>query len=91
MKPQEKEEIRNMPEGYRPLGAGKIWLYRLIFLIPIAGFFIMVCFAFDMKNYARRQFAMHHFMLLLLVVCVWFILFVIRLTTGFSVLSCLLN
>lgn len=89
MKPQEKEDIRNMPEEYRPLGAGRIWLYRLLFLIPLVGFFIMVCFAFDMKNFARRQFAIHCFMFLLLFFCIFFILFVIRLATGFSILSLL--
>lgn len=79
MKPQEKEEIQGMPERYRPLGAGKIWLYQLLFLVPIIGFFTMVAFAFDTKNYARRQFAIYQFMLLLLIMSVLFIVFVVNL------------
>lgn len=57
----EKEEIRTLPEKYRPLGAWGYFGYTLLFSIPLVGFICLIVFACSGSNVNRRSFARSYF------------------------------
>ncbi len=75
---QEKEEIKDLPEKYRTLGAGKLLLYGFLFCLPIVGFIFMVFSAFSNKNIPRREYARQFFFFLLVVAIVSFVLLLLH-------------
>ena len=61
MNSYEKNEIRNLPDKYKPLGAWGYFGYQLLFSIPIVGFICLIIFALSDTNVNRRSFARSYF------------------------------
>jgi len=57
----EREEIRNLPEKYRPLGAWSYFGYSILFAIPLVGFICLIVFACSSSNINRRSYARSFF------------------------------
>lgn len=57
----EKEEIRNLPPKYRPLGAWAYFGYGLLFAIPLIGLISALACALSSENIARRSYARSYF------------------------------
>ena len=57
----ERDEIRNLPEKYRPLGAWAYFGYSLLFSIPLVGFICLIVFSFNNSNINRRSYARSFF------------------------------
>lgn len=71
MNRREKEEIRDLPEKYKPIGAWGYVGYSILYSIPFLGWLFLLVFAFSGGNIARRSFARSYFAKLLLVlICV---------------------
>ena len=68
MKKYEKEEIRDLPPKYRPVGAWRYFFYQILFAIPIIGQIFLIIFAISGKNINRRSFARSYFCALIIVV-----------------------
>lgn len=76
MNAQEKEEIRSLPEKYRPMGAWSYFLYNILYCIPLIGLVCMIIFALSDNNIARRSHARSYFCFYI-VIAVLFIIIVI--------------
>ena len=63
---QEKAEIGQLPEKYRPLGAWAYFGYNLLFAIPLIGFIFLLIFSFDNNHLVRRSYARSFFCMLLI-------------------------
>lgn len=74
MKETERQEINNLPEKYRPLGAWAYFGYTLLFSIPLVGFILLIIFSFNGNNINRRSFARSYFCAYILIVAVMLIL-----------------
>ncbi len=61
MKKVEKEEIKNLPAKYKPLGAWAYFGYSILFMIPIVGFICLIVFACSSSNVVRRSYARSYF------------------------------
>lgn len=61
MNSYEKNEIERLPEKYRPISPWGYWGYQILFSIPIAGFIVLIVFAFSKDNINRRNFARSYF------------------------------
>ncbi|MGN1078374.1 MAG: ABC transporter permease [Candidatus Gallimonas sp.] len=57
----EKEEIRNLPPKYRPLGAWAYFGYGFLFTIPFVGLICALVCALSSENIARRSYARSYF------------------------------
>lgn len=66
-----------VPEKYRPISAWGYFGYSLLFMLPIAGFIIMIVFACDSSNINRRNFARSQFCWLVIVAIVLVIIFAV--------------
>lgn len=64
----EKQEIANLPDKYRPIGAWGYFGLTILFSIPIIGFICLLIFAFSGSNINRRSFARSYFCGLIIVV-----------------------
>ena len=82
MKDFEREEIRDLPEKYRPLGAWAYFGYSFLFAIPLIGFILLIVFSFSDANIARRNYARSFFCGFMLVLIVLAVFFVIALAFG---------
>jgi len=74
MKNYEKEEIKNIPLQYRPMGAWSYFLYQILFAIPLIGLICLIVFSLDSSNIVRRSFARSYFCVIILIVIVLIIL-----------------
>ncbi|MDE7454588.1 MAG: ABC transporter permease [Clostridia bacterium] len=70
MSSYEKQEIAQLPDKYRPLGAWGYFGYTLLFSIPVVGFICLIIFACSGSNINRRSFARSYFCGLILVAIV---------------------
>ena len=68
MKDYEREEIRDLPDKYRPMGAWSYFGYQLLFMIPLIGFICLVIFALNDSNINRRSFARSYFCVYVIVI-----------------------
>ena len=59
-----------IPEKYRPISAWGYFGYNLLFLIPIAGFILLIVFSFDNSNINHRNYARSYFCALLLAIII---------------------
>lgn len=76
-----------IPPEYKPISMWGYFGYELLFLIPIAGFIILLVFAFGgTQNVNLRNFARSYFCLAIIIVIVILYFFVIGLS-GVSLLS----
>lgn len=70
MKYYEREEIKDLPDKYRPLGAWSYFGYQLLFMIPLIGFICLVIFALSDSNINRRSFARSYFCVYVIVITI---------------------
>lgn len=82
MKRYEKEEIRELPDKYKPVGAWRYFGYQILFSIPIVGFIFLIIFACNGSNVNRRSFARSYFCGLIIVLVIIVILLVAGLGGG---------
>lgn len=71
----ELEEIKGLPEKYRPLTAWAYFGYSILFALPAIGFILTIVFSFVGSNINRRSFARSYF-------CIWIILLFVSLIVG---------
>jgi len=77
-------EVTDLPEKYRPISAWGYFGYQLLFLIPVAGFVILLVFSLsDNVNYNLRNFARSHFCFLAIYAVLLVISLIIRTITLF--------
>jgi hypothetical protein len=74
----ELNEIKELPDKYRPLTAWSYFGYSILFMIPLVGIICLIIFACDSSNINRRSYARSYFCLLIIIA----ILFAILLFTG---------
>lgn len=65
----ELDEIKNLPDKYRPLTAWAYFGYSILFALPGVGFILTIVFSLVGSNINRRSFARSYF-------CVWIILII---------------
>ncbi len=70
MNREEKEEIRNLPYKYRPIGAWGYVGYSILYSIPVIGWLFLLVFAISGGNIARRSFARSYFAKFLIVLII---------------------
>ena len=76
MNSYEKDEIRQLPDKYRPLGAWGYFGYTILFSIPLIGFICLIVFSFSDRNMNRRSFARSYFCGLILVLILFVVIVV---------------
>ncbi len=65
----EKEDLKNIPEEYRPISMWGYFGYQILFAIPLIGFIILLVFSFGgTKNKNLRNFARSYFCYFILIV-----------------------
>lgn len=84
MNSYEKQEIANLPDKYKPIGAWGYFGLTILFNIPIIGFICLLIFAFSGSNINRRSFARSYFCGLIIVLIA--IVAIIVLAGGFEVI-----
>ena len=67
MNQEEKNDIANLPEKYRPIGAWGYFGYSILFAIPVIGFIFLIIFACSGSNVNRRSYARSFFCALILI------------------------
>lgn len=70
MTKREIEEINQLPEKYRPIGAWSYFWLTILFNIPVVGFVFLIVFSFSGGNVSRRSFARSYFCFLIIVLIV---------------------
>lgn len=70
MNREEKAEIRELPDRYRPIGAWGYVGYSILFAIPVIGWLFLFVYALSGGNIARRSFARSYFLKFFLVVII---------------------
>lgn len=63
----EKEELKNLPSKYQPIGAWGYFGYSILFAIPIVGFIALIVCALSSSNINRRSFARSYFCVLIII------------------------
>ncbi len=71
----EYDEIRKLPEKYKPLTAWGYFWYSILFMIPLVGFICLIVFACDGSNINRRSFARSYFCVAITVIVIFLIFF----------------
>ena len=82
MKELEREEVQNLPEKYRPLGAWAYFGYSILFAIPLVGFILLIVFSFSDANIARRNYARSFFCGLVVALVILAVVLIIMLAFG---------
>ena len=77
----------NIPNEYKPLSPWAYVGYNFLFSIPIAGFIMMIIFAFDSSNINRRNYARSFFCAMLIGIIVSIIILILVFVLGFSIFS----
>ena len=85
----ERDEIRSLPDKYKPIGAWAYFGYQILFAIPLIGFICLIIFAFDDSNINRRSFARSYFCGVIIVLV--FIGAMFALGMGGSILAAILE
>ena len=67
MKQFEKDEIRQLPNKYKPIGAWGYVGYNILFSIPVVGIICLIIFACSGSNINRRSYARSFFCVYILV------------------------
>lgn len=74
----ELDEIKGLPEKYRPLGAWAYFGYTILFGLPFVGFICTIVFSLIEGNINRRSFARSYF-------CIWVVVLIILIICGILV------
>lgn len=61
MNSAENEEIKKLPDKFRPLGAWTYFWLTILFSIPLVGFICLIVFSVSDSNINRRSFARSFF------------------------------
>ena len=77
MNSYEKDEIRNLPDKYKPIGAWGYFFYQILFAIPVVGLICLIIFACSSSNINRRNFARSYFCALILMVILGIVFYVL--------------
>lgn len=85
----EKDEINQLPNKYRPLGAWGYFGYQILFSLPLIGFIALLVCAFSSTNINRRSFARSFFCIYVIVIVILVIVLVAA--GGFAALSGIFN
>ena len=72
MTENERNEINQLPDKYRPMTAWGYWGLTILYSIPILGTLCLIIHALDGSNINRRSFARSYFCTALLVVILIF-------------------
>ena len=67
MKQFGKDEIRQLPNKYKPIGAWGYVGYNILFSIPVVGIICLIIFACSGSNINRRSYARSFFCVYILV------------------------
>ncbi len=78
----EKEEIRELPEKYRPMGAWGYWAWSIIYSFPVVGLIFMIVNSLRSGNIARRNHARSFFCTFFLVVIILGVTILVLYLTG---------
>ncbi|MCH5152667.1 MAG: hypothetical protein J1F68_01730 [Clostridiales bacterium] len=78
----EKDEIRQLPNKYKPIGAWGYFGYNILFSIPVIGLICLIVFACSNSNINRRSYARSFFCVLILALIVVGILFAVGMGSG---------
>ena len=70
MKQYEKDEIKQLPNKYKPIGAWGYVGYNILFSIPVVGLICLIIFACSGSNINRRSYARSFFCVYILVAIV---------------------
>ena len=82
MKKYEKEEIRDLPDKYKPVGAWRYWGYQILFAIPLIGQIFLIIFALNGNNVNRRSFARSYFCWLIICLVIFGAIMLLGAGTG---------
>lgn len=82
MKDYEKNEIANLPDKYRPLGAWSYFGYNILFSIPLVGFICLIVFALSDANINRRSYARSFFCVFIIALIIVGIILGIAIAAG---------
>lgn len=74
----ELNEIKQLPEKYRPMGAWSYFGYSILFSIPIVGLICLIVSALSSGNINRRSYARSFFCLYI----IWGVIILILAATG---------
>lgn len=66
MKKREEIEYDRLDPRYKPVSAWGYLGYKILFAIPVIGWFFLIVFACSGKNFNRRSFARSYFCVLLI-------------------------
>lgn len=80
MKKHEKDEIRQLPSKYRPIGAWGYIGLNILFCIPIIGQICLIIFACSGSNVNRRSYARNILIVLLIALIIFGIIAILAVT-----------
>ena len=71
MKKREQVEYDRLDPKYQPISAWGYFFYRILFSIPVIGWFFLIIFACSRRNINRRSFARSYFcgLLIAIILC----------------------
>ena len=82
MSRQEREEIKDLPEKYKPMGAWGYWAWSIIYGFPIVGLIFIIVNSLRSCNIARRNHARSFLCTYVLIILFVGITFLILYFTG---------
>ena len=87
MKQHEKDEIKQLPSKYKPIGAWGYFGLNILFAIPVVGLICLIIFACSGSNINRRSYARSFFCGLILAVILIGIIAILSFTVLKDVLA----
>ena len=82
MKQFEKDEIRELPSKYKPIGAWGYFGLNILFSLPVIGLICLIVFACSSKNIVRRSYARSFFCGLIIAVVILAVVLILAFTVG---------
>jgi len=86
---EERKEIEQLPEKYRPMSAWSYFWLDILFAVPVVGFIFLIVFSFNNNNISRRNFARSFFCAFIVVLIIFAVILVYA--GGIAGLQSLLN
>ena len=80
MKQFEKDEIRELPSKYKPIGAWGYFGLNILFSLPVIGLICLIVFACSSKNIVRRSYARSFFCGLIIAVVILAVVLILAFT-----------
>ncbi len=79
---KERDEIKELPERYKPMGAWGYWAWTIIYGFPLVGFIFVIINSIRGSNVARRNHARSYLCTFLIVTLILGITILIFCLTG---------